>query len=213
LHPDKNDSVDAVTQFRDLKEAYNYLSDPLKKEQYDYYKKDDPFAESKYKPYNYVHPYGSTSTIYKTNLTLEEAYNGVSLHVNGSNIFIPAGVQTGNKLSIGNNTYLQVNVTPHGLFKRSGADLLVDVSISAFEAMLGIDAHLSNLDGNTIKFRIPDGTQPGQIIRLARKGMVNTSNNVKGDILVRCNVFIPSVLTEPQKLAILNFNNRNVISI
>jgi DnaJ-class molecular chaperone len=107
----------------------------------------------------------------------------------------------------------QVNVQTHPKFKRANDDLLVDVEIDAFEAMLGLEAFLEHLDRTKLQFRIPAGIQQGQIVKLSNKGMNNPETDKVGDLLVRCSIVIPRNLTEEQKGVLKKMSRRESINI
>jgi len=46
---------------------------------------------------------------------------------------------------------IQVNEQPHDLFKRKGADLLLEKEVTLLEALTGIDFVLTHLDGRKIR--------------------------------------------------------------
>ena len=111
------------------------------------------------------------------------------------------------------NKIYQVNILSHPKFKRSNDDLLVDVEISAFEAMLGLEIVLEHLDGAKLQFNIPAGIQAGQIVKLSAKGMQNPETDRTGDLLVRCSITTPKNLTEEQKELLKQMPRRDSINI
>jgi len=50
---------------------------------------------------------------------------------------------------------------PHQLFKRKGADLLIEKEISLLEALTGVDFVLTHLDGKKIRIK----NTPGEVIK------------------------------------------------
>ena len=66
--------------------------------------------------------------------------------------------------------YVVVNLKPHAVFQRDGADLHCEMPISFATAALGGELEIPTLDGHaTIK--IPPETQTGQTFRLRNKGI------------------------------------------
>ncbi|MCH8337064.1 MAG: hypothetical protein IIC61_14405, partial [Proteobacteria bacterium] len=100
----------------------------------------------------------------QVHISLEEAFAGTTRTLNGNNFKIPAGIRSGNHLYV-DGFIIIVNVARHPKFQRSHDDLLTVVEISAIEAMLGIECQLKNIDGKTIKIKIPPGIQHGKIVR------------------------------------------------
>jgi curved DNA-binding protein len=247
-HPDRNKDAGAEEKFKEIKEAYEQLSDPKKKaaadqahsytykkrqyekekEESDYwyydFKKD--FDTDKYDDYfktdhdfykdvfsEFVKRQAQSPITVDLNITLETAYTG-KLHktTKGHTISIPAGVKTGTKIQCG-NTYYRIEVTPHTKFKRSDNDLLVEMSINAIEAMLGVDSYLEHLDGKQYQFSVPPGIQHGQVIKLTGKGMIDSKTSKIGDILVRISITIPKTLSILERAALKTVYHRAKIDI
>ena len=148
----------------------------------------------------------------KLTISLEEAYTGTTRTLDGKEFSIPAGVRTGNKLMV-DNIIIVINVAGHIKFRRSNDDLNVAVGITAIEAMTGVECTITGLDGKTIKFKIPPGTQYGQVVRLRGKGMPNPEVDYKGDLLIHVAVNIPDDLTKEQLDSIMKLPRRDSIDI
>ncbi len=109
------------------------------------------------------------------------AANGgnVSINVGGREIGvrIPAGIEEGKKLRVpasatgGVDVYLKVLIDPHPYFKREGNDVLLEVPISAAEAILGGKVDVPTLNGDTLTVKVPAGTSSGARVRLKGKGI------------------------------------------
>ena len=151
-------------------------------------------------------------------ITLDEAYHGTTraLQSDGRRleVRIPAGVKTGSKVRVagagpeGLDLYLIVEVTDHPRFEREGDDLRTVASIDVFTAALGGEAEVETLDGK-VTLKIPAGTQPEQVFRLAGRGMPRLKGaKTKGDLFVRVKVRIPRQLSSKQK-ALLEEAARN----
>ncbi|XP_066322827.1 uncharacterized protein [Miscanthus floridulus] len=75
--------------------------------------------------------------------------------------------------------------------KRDGINLYSTVSISYLEAILGTVKGVSTVDG-TSDLRIPPGTQPGDVIVLAKQGVPSLNKpSIRGDHLFTVKVAIP----------------------
>ena len=142
-------------------------------------------------------------------ISLEEAYRGTTRAFQSDDrqlsVRIPAGVKTGSKVRAagaapdGSDLYLIVEVQDDPNFERQGDDLRTSASIDLFTAALGGETGVQTLEGG-VTLKIPAGTQPEQVFRLAGRGMPRLkSPQAKGDLFVRVKVRVPKDLTEKQK--------------
>ena len=92
-----------------------------------------------------------------------------------------------------------VHVRPHPFFERDEYDLYVDVPITFAQATLGAEVEIPTLDG-TETYRLKEGTQPGETIRLRGKGFpVPNRRGLAGDEIVRFVVEVPTHLSAAQR--------------
>ena len=133
--------------------------------------------------------------------------------VNKSNrisVTIPAGINNGQTLTMrgegeagirggaNGDLYIGINVRPHKLFSRKGYDLYLDINIPMTTAALGGEIQVPTLKGS-VKYNVPQGTQPGTTFRLKEQGVQKLNAAGKGDLFVRVNVQIPKRLNEEQR--------------
>lgn len=123
---------------------------------------------------------------------------------------IPAGIRDGARLKLagegdaGRNggpagdLYISISVDPHPQFTRQDDDIILEVSISFPQAVLGAQITIPTLDGEET-IRIPRGTQSGRVFRLKGKGVPHLNSAGRGDMHVVVNVEIPSHLTPEQE--------------
>ncbi|MBQ1229103.1 MAG: molecular chaperone DnaJ, partial [Firmicutes bacterium] len=97
--------------------------------------------------------------------------------------------------------YIVLNVKPHKMFKRNGADLYLEIPISFDQAALGADITVPTLEGK-VSYKVPSGTQPGTTFRLRDKGIKHLKREAKGDLYVKVNLEVPTKLNGKQKKAI-----------
>jgi molecular chaperone DnaJ len=90
-----------------------------------------------------------------------------------------------------------INLKDHPLFEREGQDLICRVPISYAQAALGAKIKVPTLEGPE-DFEIPSGTQPGQVIKLRRRGMPDPRGGSKGDLLVVIHLEVPKSLSPKQ---------------
>lgn len=220
-HPDKytnssdSERKKAEEKFKNIEEAYRNLTSEIKTEPFKF---DENFEnyDSLWKNHNYefhkFEEFLNRNNRQSVHITLAEAYTGTTKRLNNETIFIPKGIRSGSKLHT-SKQIITIEITPDSKFKRSDNDLLVDLTISAIEAILGITIDLRHLDNSIMQFTVPSGIQPGQVLRLAGKGMPNPENNDIGDILVRISVTIPRNISTEQKTSLEKFVSRSKIFI
>ncbi len=158
-------------------------------------------------------------------LTLEQAYQGTLLDVNLQvpeydaqgrlrrvpRVFqarIPQGVTDGERLRLprkgGKGTngahngdlYLNIALAPHSLFRVSGRNLYLDLPLAPWEAVLGTSVGIPTL-GGPVRLKIRPGTQAGQHLRLAGRGMPKPGN--EGDLYAIVQIVVPPAATERER--------------
>ena len=139
-------------------------------------------------------------------------------HCNGSGevsnykkftVRIPSGIADKSKIRLsgegeigingGSNgdLYLTVHVKNTGSIRLDGVNVLKEVSITPYEAVLGTKLEISGLDGK-VQIKIPPRTQSGQKFRLTGCGVVQ--NNKVGDMIITVEIKIPKKLSEEEIL-------------
>ena len=152
-------------------------------------------------------------------LTFEEAVQGVTKSVRLSsdalsnpmevNVRIPAGVSHGQRIRVPGkgapssdggdpgDLLVTIAISPHPVFDRDGANLLVTVPITYPEAVLGADVKVPTLSGVPVTVRIKPGTQSGTILRVRGRGVQTAT--MTGDLLVTVTVSVPTDPTPAEK--------------
>ena len=135
---------------------------------------------------------------------------GVVATVNRLEVKIPAGVTSGSRVRISGkgqpgygggpsgDLYLNITVSPHPTFERQGDDLTTNLPVPLTVAVLGGEIQVPTLKGK-LALKIPPETQNGRIFRLSGQGMPHLGSSVRGDLLARVNVILPTRLTEKEK--------------
>lgn len=158
-------------------------------------------------------------------LTLEEAYRGgrktVTLQeqVRGADgmprmqqktleVNIPAGVKNGGKIRLSGqgspgmgggqagDLLLQVEIAEHPLFRLEGVNVLYDLRLAPWEAVLGTSTRIPTLD-SPVDMTIPPGVSSGQKLRLAGKGLGKGAS--QGDQFVRIIIRSPRDLSDRER--------------
>ena len=125
-------------------------------------------------------------------------------------ISVPAGVDSGTQIRLAGegqpgvnggpngNLFIALKVKAHKYFRRREYDVLLDLNINIAQATLGADVEIPTVDGPTM-LKIPNGTQPGKILRLRGKGIPKLRGNGRGDQLVVINVEVPVNVNNDQR--------------
>lgn len=100
---------------------------------------------------------------------------------------------------------VEVKVTPHPRFARSGNDLTVRVPVSYPDLVLGGEIAVTTLSGESVRLRLAPGTASGSRHRVRNRGITTTTRSagtVTGDLIVTVDVQIPKDLSEEVRRAV-----------
>jgi molecular chaperone DnaJ len=126
-------------------------------------------------------------------------------------IRIPPGVDTDSQLRISGegepgtaggppgDLYVVVRVKAHDFFKRDGSNLFCEIPVSVTQAALGASVEVPTLDGGRTKLHVPEGTQPGTVLRIRHQGFPHLGSKGRGDLHVLVRVVVPKHLSSEQK--------------
>ncbi|EKD85644.1 MAG: DnaJ-class molecular chaperone [uncultured bacterium] len=128
----------------------------------------------------------------------------VSIEGKSQTIKIPTGVDNGSRVRFGDYDVI-IEVRPDPKFKREGYDIVTEEELTFPQASLGAEITVETVLG-PVKLRIPSGTQPGTIIRLAQKGVPHVGGSGKGDHYVRVKITVPKNLSSRQKELLREFD-------
>lgn len=125
-------------------------------------------------------------------------------------IRIPPGVETGSRLRLqgegdpgdpgapSGDLYVLIHVRDHGVFKRHGDEILVEVPISYSVAALGGEVMIPTLDGSE-PMQIPKGTQSGQEFRIPNKGMPHLRGRGRGNLIAIAYIKTPTKVSKEEE--------------
>src|SRR6202165_1648037 len=152
-------------------------------------------------------------------VTLEEALHGstrtVSLRRAGSHkvekyqVKIPRGVHEGQRIRLAGqgeagarggksgDLFLRVRLARHPDFSVEGSDLIHEVKIAPWQAVLGTELKVPTLEGS-VRLKIPPGTQGGQRFRLRERGLPGASGK-RGNLYVDVQINVPKKLSERER--------------
>ncbi len=164
---------------------------------------------------NAAHPRPGQDIEQEIGISLREAYEGtqrvISKDGRDITVKIPRGAATGTKVRLAGegypgsyggpagNLYLIVRVGDDALFERKDDDLIVDIKVEAFTAMLGGEVEVPTLT-RPVRMKIRPGTQTSQKLRLTGKGMPKLRrDNAYGDLYARVIITVPENLSPVQR--------------
>ena len=136
--------------------------------------------------------------------------DGRVISENTISVNIPAGVSTGNYLTLNGeghigarggpagNVLVVIEEKEHAQFERHGDDILYDLYLSFSQVALGDNVEVPTLKSKA-KLNIMPGTQSGKILRMRGKGIHHLNQYGSGDQLVRVFVWTPTKLSEKEK--------------
>tara|TARA_B100001123_G_scaffold355473_1_gene408576 strand:+ start:6997 stop:7953 length:957 start_codon:yes stop_codon:yes gene_type:complete len=131
-------------------------------------------------------------------------------------IKIPRGVREGAKIRLPGeglvrtdgakgDLYLKVLVAHDQNFERRGDNLVATVDVPLTEAVLGASIELMNIDRTAITLKIPAGTQNGAMLRLKGQGLYKLNSQLRGDLLVKIVIQIPTGLSMEERRIMFEF--------
>jgi curved DNA-binding protein len=150
-------------------------------------------------------------------VTLEEAMRGsvrtVNVRHNSRNesyqVKIPAGVTEGQKLRVAGrgeagagggeagDLFLRVRLAKHPDFEVHDHNLIYEVELAPWEAVLGASISVPTLEGR-VNIKIPAGTQNGQKLRVRGRGLPLRGEG-QGDLIVVTRVEVPKMVSEAER--------------
>ena len=158
-------------------------------------------------------------------VSAEDAFRGVTHKVTyripstgeqqSITVSVPAGAVDGGKLrykrrgEYGPNggergdLVVTTRVAEHPLFKRKGADVTMELPVSVYEATLGCTVDVPTPGGETLRLKVPAGTQTGKTFRFKEKGAPDVKHRGRtGALLVKVVVQVPTQLTDAERTAL-----------
>lgn len=122
---------------------------------------------------------------------------------------IPAGVVEGQRLRISGrgeagsgggaagDLYLRVRLAKHPDFEVEDHNLIYELDVAPWEAVLGASISVPTMDGY-VNIRIPAGTQSGQKLRVRGRGLPQRGGG-HGDLIVTIRVEVPASVSDGER--------------
>jgi curved DNA-binding protein len=123
---------------------------------------------------------------------------------------IPPGAQEGRRIRVPGkggpgvgggepgDLYLRVRLAAHPDFEVDGLDLVHDLDLTPWEAVLGTQIVVPTLSGS-VKLNIPAGTTTGRRLRIRGQGLPKGATGERGDLYAVVRVQVPASITAEEK--------------
>lgn len=209
-HPDRGGDT---ARFQEIQQAYDVLSDPEKRSQYDHPQQHpqqfnfgggfNPFDDiiNQFMRQHRQAIFGTTVAV-----TLEQIAQNkkVDVYINTPQggkmvaISVPPAVESGQQVryeGIIPDALLQVTfvVQPHPAFQRQGLDIILTRSVNMFELILGTEIVVPSIYGTEFQVRIPAKFAPGGNLRIPGRGL--QANGMTGDQYVLIQAAMPDTIS------------------
>jgi molecular chaperone DnaJ len=139
------------------------------------------------------------------------AASGTAIREETVTVRIPPGIPEGATLRLAGHglpspvpggppgdAYASIRTRADPRFTRAGADLRHDLHIQAPDAALGVTAAVPVPEGQA-RVRVPPGTQPGSVLRVAGKGLPRYGGHGRGSLDLTVTLDIPRQLSARQR--------------
>ncbi len=125
--------------------------------------------------------------------------SGEAIRLSGKGESAGAGAQPG-------DLYVRVHVRDHAGWERDQYDVHSEITITYPQAVLGDTVPVETLDGEK-KIAVPEGVQPGQVIRLKGLGITRLHGSGRGDHYVHVKLDVPKKISKSVKKLIEELRN------
>lgn len=189
-HPDRGGSTAA---FQEIQAAYEILSDPNRRAEYDNPHQHfggfgDPFAAGNNPFQDIINQFfhQTRQKIYTLTVfvTLEQIYMGsvenVHINVPGEHklvqLQIPKSIEDGSQVRYegimpDGFLHVQFRIHKHPIFTRQGRDLYCTKQVNMFQLIIGTTINVADITGSTVELTIPGMTKPGTKFKIRGKGL------------------------------------------
>ncbi|MDR3546946.1 MAG: molecular chaperone DnaJ [Candidatus Pacebacteria bacterium] len=127
-------------------------------------------------------------------------------------INIPTGIDDGEMIrmsglgeavkgGLAGDLYVKVHVKPHAVFRKEGANLVMNLPIKLTDALLGTTVSVTTIDDKTLEVKVPPMSQTEETLRIRNKGVAYGEGG-SGDLLIRVTASLPRKLSSKAKKAI-----------
>jgi DnaJ-class molecular chaperone len=138
-------------------------------------------------------------------ISIEDAVKGARRRIGFSDgrtidVTIPKGAAEGQVLRLkgqgspgragAGDALIELTIAPHPVYRREGDALVMDVLVSAPDAILGGKVEAPTPEG-PVTLTVPKGSNSGVVLRLKGRGLASGAGGKRGDLLARLVVSLP----------------------
>ena len=137
-------------------------------------------------------------------ISLEDSISGATRRIQFSDgrtldVAIPKGAADGQVIrlkgqgapgrgGVAGDALIELKLASHPTFVRDGADLMMDLPVTLYDAVLGGKIPVRTPEG-TVSMTIPKGSNSGKVLRLKGRGAF--ANGKRGDLKARLMIMLP----------------------
>ncbi|HWH06947.1 MAG TPA: molecular chaperone DnaJ [Candidatus Paceibacterota bacterium] len=126
-------------------------------------------------------------------------------------IEVPAGIDGGEMIRLPSqgeaikggmpgDLYVKVHVKKHPVFKKEGANLVMELPVKLTDALLGTTVSVTTIDDKVLEVKVPPMNETEETLRIRGKGVSYENGN--GDLLIHVTATLPRKLSGKAKKAI-----------
>lgn len=212
-HPDKGGDT---AKFQQIQSAYEVLSDPQRRADYDTPRPQGPAFSFDVNGFDFGQIFGGFNqrfaqshprrnhlrmslwvSLYDVAMGAKRAVNiGTTSGVSTVEIEIPLGINDGDNVQYaeiapgGHDLVVQFRISPDNKWSRQDLNLFTEHTVTIWQLILGGTAKITDIYQTELELKIPPMTQPGTLLRLKDRGLRNRHHQ-QGDALVKLNSIIP----------------------
>lgn len=96
--------------------------------------------------------------------------------------------------------YVKIHVKPHPIFRREGANLVMNLPLKLSDALLGTTVTVETLEGKQLEVKVPPMAKTEETLRVRERGI--PAAHGRGDLLIHVSATLPKKLSSKAKKAI-----------
>jgi molecular chaperone DnaJ len=130
----------------------------------------------------------------------EEIKIEVPKGVDGGELIRLPGQGEAIKGGMAGDLYVKVHVKAHAVFKKQGANLVMELPVKLTDALLGTTVSVTTIEDKTLEVKVPAMSTPEETLRIRGKGVQYEEG--QGDLLIHVTATLPKKLSTKAKKAI-----------